>query len=874
MPSHFHLLPNLALGAMVGTTTGPDGRATSAFEITIEGDTDGSVSAQGLAIAKSARFRGIGDVVGIAPGEIARSEPAPGRFDFSPDLMPFVEFRAPDLPWRFSPERGRRARPWLVAVALRDDEFTALGQGSAPLRRILVGNPGASLPALADSWAFAHVQVNADVDRAGALAMLEADPQAGFARMLCPRRMDALTHYTLALVPAYEAGRLAGLGRGEDEVAMAGLADAWDDSDTPVELPIYWQARFRTEAGADLESALRRLKGLTLEDAAALAVGPGFRLVDIGPIELPDEGTGEVRTALRAAGIVPPGNPASHRLQRRMARVLNAAIDEIRDREDPDGDDKEEDDNPEGGDGNDPLVTFPARGLHHAGDAKVRPTGPDWFSQLNLDPRFRLAARLGADLVSGEQERLVARAWEQHREIEAANRDLKRLQVAETLVSRITRRFDKLAPDLATVLAEPMQPFARRRQDDSTVADRLDAAGAPPSFASRDLRRLSARVAGRGADGAATVPLPPIPGDRTPSQGSKPLDGSRIEAMERDIADRNFNLQMETVIRPGNLWRAGPTPRTDMRAPAVPVGRFRSRALHTALTGSLRALPRLKVDHLVTGRSAAETDRGGPVARVPRLPVHLADLMVKANPRALLPDIDSMPDDRIAFFEEDRGFVEALMAGANHAMNDELRWRGFPVDLRGTTMPRFWNRGAAWDDTEADDIGGIAGWRKPLGRNPSPARSGGETLVVVIKGAVVRMLDAPILAIDIAEDSRWTPEGAERHLPAFTGTIGRDIAYFGFDFGLPFVQDRLDRAHFVIMEPAGRIVFGLDRPGSGPFDRWDDIDWDDVALGDGGYVSAAQGGLRPAATAPDYWGDDRSAATIAAVLPMRTLFDA
>jgi hypothetical protein len=58
---------------------------------------------------------GPGDVIGLERAEIALRVPAPNSVGFAPNLMPFVELRSADLPWRMS----AGATPWLALAGAR-----------------------------------------------------------------------------------------------------------------------------------------------------------------------------------------------------------------------------------------------------------------------------------------------------------------------------------------------------------------------------------------------------------------------------------------------------------------------------------------------------------------------------------------------------------------------------------------------------------------------------------------------------------------------------------------------------------------------------------------------------------------------------------
>ena len=54
-----------------------------------------------------------------------------------------------------------------------------------------------------------------------------------------------------------------------------------------------------------------------------------------------------------------------------------------------------------------------------------------WPNELNLDPRQRVTAALGTQVVQREQEQLMAAAWEQLEAVQAANQAMRLRQLAQ-----------------------------------------------------------------------------------------------------------------------------------------------------------------------------------------------------------------------------------------------------------------------------------------------------------------------------------------------------------------------------------------------------------------------------------------------------------
>src|SRR2546423_1055665 len=70
----------------------------------------------GEPVSKTPQLLGPGDVVGINPRAIVKTEPRNWITDFEANYLPYIEFYEEDFPWRFTPARAvsndDRLRPW------------------------------------------------------------------------------------------------------------------------------------------------------------------------------------------------------------------------------------------------------------------------------------------------------------------------------------------------------------------------------------------------------------------------------------------------------------------------------------------------------------------------------------------------------------------------------------------------------------------------------------------------------------------------------------------------------------------------------------------------------------------------------------------
>jgi hypothetical protein len=425
---------------------------------------------------------GPGAVTGIDTDQVVRMEPEPHTQEFPPNQFPLIEFDNPELPWRYSPQRADghgRNRPWLCLVALREDriEYEPAGVGPLPVVR----TPTDELPDPAESWAWAHAQ------HVGAEDLEEAfstDSTHTRSRLLCPRNLSTETKYRACVVPTFEPGRRAGLGlKPEDNGDSIGFA--WEDERT-VRLPVYHSWTFRTDAVGDFEYLARLL------EPVEFGPGIGFKTIDVtdpGPVDLKlsydpetDQGIVGLGGALRSIGAEPI--TYTMRAKRRLRELLNQPreIEELT---------KEGEHGKEVGYG---AVGPHLYGQWHAGVPELEdPEGandyPRWFDELNTDPRHRIAAGYGTQVIQREADRLLHSAWEQFGELREANRKLHRLQVDELVLTDRFRVFETLPMGTMMSLTAPLHGSVRTGT--TTLHARTVDSDQPTELTSPAFRRLT-----------------------------------------------------------------------------------------------------------------------------------------------------------------------------------------------------------------------------------------------------------------------------------------------------------------------------------------------------------------------------------------------
>jgi hypothetical protein len=869
---------------------------------------------------------GPGDVVGLDPRQVIRMDPPPASTDAEPNFLVQVELDRPDLPWLFTPaaaNTGQQLRPWLVLVVVEDGPgvtLTGRGPGGLPILQLTAdAAPARQLPKLDDSWAWAHGQVLLLPGETVA-DVLGVVPQRDAARLVCPRRLDPSTHYLACIVPAFEAGRLAGLGLPPADADETSLRPSWPSDVTAVELPVYHSWRFATGGGGDFEQLARQLRPRPLPATAGLQAvyvgAAGEPLPSVGADE--PGGMVQLAGALVAPGVVAPAWPVETRpqVEQGLTGMLDAAAERTT------------------GDGQlvgDPVVGPPLYGQWLAAVRKTPPSGaePSWLRELNLDPRHRAVAGVAAVAVAGEQDNLMDQAWAQIGAVEQANRELRWGQLAREVRSSLLRRHlqpleagdvvgvtsavhrrvrfgdrsaaaavrDSAMPDAVVTPA-----FRRTVAPRSPLLRRMDPAGprAPRPIASRlDTASLTLGAGNAAPDGLFRF------ASAAPSRADVPADVRTLITEARAAA----TTRRPRAPRPGELAQVVVTPamRTRigqiLRLPDTQFGTFRN-ALDARLSReqSLVAIPadpprpalgvaalagelllRLEPETTVAARLAARL-LTAPGVRRPRGTDPLRDIMAAPvfpkpawqyvrdyAPGLLLPGLEALPQDSVTLAETNPAFAEAFLTGLNHEMARELLWREYPTDQRGSCFRRFWAPG------DADDISFQHTWTSSLlGEHTVDAAD--TKVVLVLRGRL--LFRYPHTVVYAAPDKAGRPDLSESAvlMPSFRGRMEPDMAFCGFT---------LDRAQvvagggwwFILEEQPTAPRFGLDvaegfGPDAPPLNEWNDLSWGHFAASEAdlALVSQLSTSVAPSGSPPPspVWGSHAAAmAGILAQQPVR-----
>ena len=114
---------------------------------------------------------------------------------------------------------------------------------------------------------------------------------------------------------------------------------------------------------------------------------------------------------------------------------------------------------------------------------------PQWFHELNADPRLRVSAGLGAEIVRRNDQNLVAAAWDQIEGVLEANAELRRAQLARESAEKVhSKHYAKLDTDSFLAVSAPLQ--ARFRASPITFHEALRRSPIPEGALDGQMRRI------------------------------------------------------------------------------------------------------------------------------------------------------------------------------------------------------------------------------------------------------------------------------------------------------------------------------------------------------------------------------------------------
>lgn len=763
------------------------------------------VSVDGVAgPTRAVTLHGPGDCAGLAGDAILRREPPPNAVGVSPTGFAALEFVAADLPWRLTPTEPATGQltPWLaLAVVPATARFARADPRTLPVLTV----DAVELPPIASIATWAHVQLDDDEVGAPLAEVLRANPERARSRLLAARRLTPRTRYRACLVPTFEAGRRAGLGQ---PIGDAGVAPAWTDGAVAVELPVYDTWEFETGEVADFETLARGVRPV----AAARWATP--RLLDTSAV-------GGVTPATRYGFLRPPGATDALPDAAAIGVALEAAMT--------------------GPGAATPRVGPPRYGAITTGhepvgdEPPVTAPRPSWCDQLNRDPRLRLFAAAGAELVRREQDALVDEVQRQLGDATRADELRRGAALAEVLAERLHERHVRSRPPAQAIAAfargvgasrplvdvtapawrrlrRPLGPLARGRATAGPAIARIGADLDPEPPVPRVVGLTTVRSAELAIRQVAPPPRPPRPRPPRPPPGDEsgwppsdeppvaepsPLSDARVAELRLALAAR--------AARPPALYARPTVAVLDVAAAAAPL---------------FARDPAAPIRALAEAQIVTASPSPGRPAPTPAVTSSLAvvEALAALDRARFAPGADAMPPSTVSVLELDRAAVAAAVVGANHELARELAWRRLPFDPRATAIRGLWRRG----DGAAPPI---TSWTGPLGASlPATAT------VFVLRSELVRRFPDAIYALApaVPDRERHRVPGPTLRLPVFRFDLGADLVCVGFADELASLGRDLG-TYLVILEAVGAARFGLDAAASDGPPAWVNLSWDAVS---------------------------------------------
>jgi hypothetical protein len=566
-------------------------------------------------IPKDVEMYGPGDIIGIDSRIMIKSEPRNWITNFEPNYLPYVDFYEEDFPWRYTPLApvGERLRPWLTLVVLKESEFEELATGQTkPLPSFKLKEAGTAtiFPKPSELWAWAHVHVNTDLSNNAGPANVNSNPVAintslstiinknpdtAYARLLSSRKLEENVGYHAFLIPTFESGRLAGLGLDLSTLSV-GNTCAWDNAATN-EFPYYHRWYFRTGNVGDFEYLVNMLEPKPADKTVGVrdmdvtrhmkeynltaidnTTNPGLNgLLKLGgALRVPfDSLKDSDKTEVKAYDEWDE-HPYPHPFTVDMSKLINLADDYensahsivqinkgagILSENSTDGDP-------------DPVITSPLYGRWHALQKRLLksatgsdlPQNKNWVHELNLDPRFRVAAGLGTKVMQKGQEEYMQAAWQQVGKVIEANQKIRMAQVASMVSTSFYELHLKQLPQ-NKVLSFAAPVSKRVMYQNFTVKNQISNSVIAPALTSARFRNLMAprstaikklSIAGNGLNEKATAfnlierinkgELIATPPKKDPEGGIKLSD------LEKQLPDPNANPGLLGGLASKSKW--------------------------------------------------------------------------------------------------------------------------------------------------------------------------------------------------------------------------------------------------------------------------------------------------------------------------------
>ena len=461
---------------------------------------------------KDVQFISPGDIISVNSDAILKSAPKNGGDGFAVQHFPYIEFWEPDFLWRYTPAcpNGDRLRPWLALLVCEESLCSVKKRQQMQYVSFSIENNGQYeniFPHPKNAWRSGHAQGF-------------APEEPNFCRLIALRAANELAPYTkyLAfLVPAFETGRLRGLGLDNDALQdVVAQAHAWEANieeqkrkhpKQPLDFPVYYSWSFETgeDSFDGLVEKLKIASGFSSDikiDVTRMGEGLDYNLFESKPErEIIGMPAATQTLDYEMGSPFPMRSGDETELYEHLKELLSYNPVFLENRIEISGESSDVGDD-------DPWVVPPVYGGKHImatsiDELKNEKNETPWFSRLNLDIHYRAVAGLGKRTIQIHQEEFVNRAWKQVEAVNALNNELYyRLLSVNTNKSLRNKAFKSVEDD--SFISNMMQYLgsmknAQVKGADGSSVTSLSAIMAdssiPQSFASASFQFLTEQTA-------------------------------------------------------------------------------------------------------------------------------------------------------------------------------------------------------------------------------------------------------------------------------------------------------------------------------------------------------------------------------------------
>jgi hypothetical protein len=469
--------------------------------------------------------------------------------------------------------------------------------------------------------------------------------------------------------------------------------------------------------------------------------------------------------------------------------------------------------------------------------------GKNWYSVLNYDPRNRVAAGMGTEIIQENQEDFMQKAWFQLQQLKQAQNHL-------AAIGSIMERFNVRLRDETLVSHEEVVSMSRGM----TSRVILSGTGAQKPTV---LQNLTVSVTPNALINSATKRLVRINGKvakRIETPASTQAKTSNLKIVNTTLSANNGAVLMnyrlpylkDFVLFDMVIVGVDPNPQPLLDAA---LGHFRKRIPSLAspplvffnfnqarqnITTAMAQMPMKMLGTKINLPANQATVMPKPPSEFIGQPVFkdaMYQFLWKKDKEWLIPNVHLIENNTVTLLENNIPFIHAYMLGVNQELAHEMLWRSYPADLSATFFRHFWDN----IDENQFDIDAIKTW---IGVKAPERMSGGASkarLVLTIRGELLLKFPNTIVFAALATKTAngklsFSTEGVFK-LPKFKADVPPDLQFMGFDLT---VNDILNPApnsewYFVFMEPVGEPRFGLDatfKPANAAVYSRNDLSWE------------------------------------------------